>query len=161
MNSGKPQDVIVRNRRVAIVKELANEWIAALPPGRNSGSLTHREDTKLRTKLSRKLRLHALDSSGEVPDPEEAMCVYGSTIVNVFPAHMRQARCREIDSRTGHHAVLDRNVFEMMILNLGCGFNFDQSPALVFATMQHIDAHENTAVLERTFEDRRNFPVRN
>ena len=56
---------------------------------------------------------------------------------------MRQARCREIDSRAGHHPVLDRNVFEMMILNLGCGFNFDQSPALVFATMEHIDAHEN------------------
>ena len=53
--------------------------------------------------------------------------------------------------------MLDRNVFEMMILNVGRGFNFDQSPALVFATMEHIDAHENAVVLKRAFKDRRDF----
>jgi len=26
--------------------------------------------------------------------------------------------------------------------------------------MEHINAHEHAAVFERTFEDRRNFPVR-
>jgi len=87
------------------------------------------------------------------------MRVYGSTIVSIFPVHMRQARCREIDSRAGQHPVLDCNVFEMMILNLGCGFNFDQSPALVFATMEYIDAHENAIVLKRAFKDRRDVSV--
>jgi hypothetical protein len=49
--------------------------------------------------------------------------------------------------------VLDRHVFEVVILDLGCGFNFDQSPAFVFATMEHIDTHENAIVLEGAFED--------
>jgi hypothetical protein len=109
--------------------------------------------------LNRKLGLESLNLPGQVPDPEEAMCVYVSTIVNVFPVHMRQTRCRDIDSRTGDYPVLDRNVFEMMILNLGCGFNFDQSPTLVFATMEHIDAHQNAIVLKRAFKDRRDVAV--
>jgi hypothetical protein len=67
---------------------------------------------------------------------------------------MRQARRREIDSRAGHHPVLDRNVVEMMILNLGCGFNFDQSPALVFATLQDIYPDEDSIVFEDSFKDR-------
>ncbi len=120
----------------------------------------HGKNTKFCAQLNRKLGLQSLNSPGQIPNPEEVMRIYGFAVVNVFPVHMREARCREIYSRAGHDPVLDRNVFEMMILNLGCGFDFDQSPALVFATMEHINAHENTAVLERTFEDRRNFPVR-
>ena len=96
---------------------------------------------------------------GQVPNPEEAACVDGATLIHVISTHMRQARCREIDSRAGHHPVLYRNVFEMLILNVGCGFNFDQSPALVFATIEHIDAHENAIVLKRAFKDCRDVSV--
>ena len=39
--------------------------------------------------------------------------------------------------------MLDRNVVEMMILNVGCGFNLDQPPALVFATMENIYSDED------------------
>jgi hypothetical protein len=72
---------------------------------------------------------------------------------------MRQARCREIDSRAGHHPVLDRNVFEMMILYVGRGFHFDEPPSNIPTSMQNIDAHENAIVLKRAFEDSGDFRV--
>src|SRR5271167_3057443 len=80
-----------------------------------------------------KLGLQSLNLPGQVPNTEEAACVDRAALIHVISTHVRQARCREIDSRAGHHPMLDSNVFEMMILNLGCGFNFDHSPALVFA----------------------------
>ena len=46
MNSGKTQNVIFRNRGIAMIKKLASEWIAAVPSSRNVGSLRHCEDTK-------------------------------------------------------------------------------------------------------------------
>src|SRR6266699_4743595 len=42
MNSGEAQNVIVRQWRIAMIKKLASEWIAALPSSRNVGSLRHR-----------------------------------------------------------------------------------------------------------------------
>jgi len=55
---------------------------------------------------------------------------------------------------------LDTNVIDVLFLDGCCGLDFNETPPTVFATMEHINAHENTAVFERTFEDRRNFPVR-
>ena len=46
MNSGKTQNVIFRNRGIAMIKKLASEWIATLPSSRNVGSLRHCEDSK-------------------------------------------------------------------------------------------------------------------
>jgi hypothetical protein len=110
--------------------------------------------------LNGKLGLQSLNLPGQVPDLEQTVYVNGAAIVHVFPVHVRQARCREIDSRAAHHTVLDRDVAHVVILYVGRGFHLDETPSTVPATMEHIDAHENTAVLERTFEDRRNFPVR-
>ncbi len=58
-----------------------------------------------------------------------------------------------------HHPVLDRNVAEMVILNVGRGFDFDETPSTVPATMENIDAHENAIVLERALKDRRDVSV--
>ncbi len=46
VDSGKSQNVIVRNRGIAMIKKLASEWIAALSSSRNVGSLRHCEDSK-------------------------------------------------------------------------------------------------------------------
>src|SRR6266576_1440231 len=46
MDSGESQNVVVRNRGIAMIKKLASEWIAALSSSRNIGSLRHREDSK-------------------------------------------------------------------------------------------------------------------
>src|SRR5271170_7967669 len=134
-----------------MIEKLADEWLAALPSRRNVGSLRHREDSKFRAELSRNFGLQFLNLRGQVFDLEETVYVDGSALIDVIPVHVRQTRRRQIDSGAGHHPVLNRNVAEMMILNLGCGFHFDETPSTVFATMEHIDAHENTAVLERTF----------
>ena len=56
-----------------------------------------------------------------------------------------------------HHPVLDRNVADMVILYVGRGFHFDETPSTVSASMQNIDAHEHAAVLEGAFKDRRDF----
>jgi hypothetical protein len=68
---------------------------------------------------------------------------------------MRQARFREIDSRAGHHSVLDRNVADMVVFNIRARFDLDEPPSTVPASMQNIDAHENAIVLKRAFKDRR------
>jgi hypothetical protein len=67
--------------------------------------------------LNRKLWLQFLNLPGQVPDLEKAMRVDSAGLIHVISTHVRQARCREIDSRAGHHTVLYRNVFEMIVLN--------------------------------------------
>ena len=57
-----------------------------------------------------------VSTSGQVPNPEGAACVDSAALITVISTHMRQRRCREIDSRAGHHPVLYRNVFEKMVL---------------------------------------------
>ena len=47
VNSGEAQNVIVRKRGIAVVKELASDWVAALRTSSDSGRVTHSEDTKL------------------------------------------------------------------------------------------------------------------
>src|ERR1700728_1468712 len=46
MNSGKTQNVIFRNRGIAMIKKLASERTATVPSSRNVGSLRHCEDSK-------------------------------------------------------------------------------------------------------------------
>jgi hypothetical protein len=41
----------------------------------------------------------------------------------------------------------------------GAEFHFDQAPALILKTLQHVNADENFAVLERTLKYRWNFRV--
>src|SRR5271155_5051724 len=67
MNSGKPQNVIFRNRGIAMIKKLASEWIATVPSSRNVGSLGHCEDSKFCAQLNRKLGLQFLNLPGQVP----------------------------------------------------------------------------------------------
>jgi hypothetical protein len=56
--------------------------------------------------------------------------------------------------------MLDRNIIDMVILYVGRGFHFYETPSTVPASMQNIDAHEHAAVLEGAFEDCRDFAVR-
>src|SRR5579864_364537 len=46
MNSGKTQNVIFRNRGIAMIKKLASKWIATVPSDWDVGSIGHREDSK-------------------------------------------------------------------------------------------------------------------
>jgi hypothetical protein len=153
MNSGKTQNVVVRNRGIAMIEKLASEWIATVPSSRNVGSLRHCENSKFWAQLKRKLGLQSLNLPGQVPNPEEAACVDRAALIHVISTHVRQARCREIDSRTGHHAMLDRNVADMVVSNIRGRFDLNEPPSTVPASMQNIDAHEHAAVLECAFED--------
>ncbi len=56
--------------------------------------------------------------------------------------------------------MLDRNVTDMVVLNIGGRFDLDEPPSTVPATMQNIDAHEHATVLEGAFEDCGDFAVR-
>jgi hypothetical protein len=47
VNPREPQDVIFRERRIAVVEELAGDWLAALPSSSNVRGQGHSEDTKL------------------------------------------------------------------------------------------------------------------
>ena len=47
MNSGKPQNMVAGKGSIAVVKELAGDWLRAVPSCRNFGSLIHLEDTEL------------------------------------------------------------------------------------------------------------------
>ena len=95
----------------------------------------------------------------QVPNLEEAACVDRAALIHVISTHVRQARCREIDSRAGHHPVLDRNVFEMVVFDIRARFDLDEPPASVLTAVEHIDAHENAIVLKGAFEDRRDVSV--
>jgi hypothetical protein len=53
--------------------------------------------------------------------------------------------------------VLHRNVVQMMVFNSRGRFDLDQPPALVLATLEHIDSDENVSVLECAFEYRWNL----
>ena len=55
--------------------------------------------------------------------------------------------------------MLNCNIIEMMILYVGRGFRFDETPSTVLAPMQNIDAHENAIVLKRAFKNRRDVSV--
>src|SRR5208283_2175743 len=157
MNSRKPQNVVVRNRLIAVIEELTSDWVAALPSGGDVGSLRHFEDTKLSAKLTRDFRLQALDLAGQVPNPEETVHIDGAARIDVFPAHMRQARCRQIDSGASHHPVLDRNVVQMVVSSIRGRFDLDEPPTSVLAALEYIDSYENVPVLECAFEDRWNL----
>jgi hypothetical protein len=102
----------------------------ALWTSSDSRSFGFLKNTKFGAKLSRKLVLHSLDSPCQVPDLEEALGVYGSAFVNVFPVYMRQAGCGEINPRAGNHPVLDRNVVEMKFL-LGATKNLMHSASKI------------------------------
>ena len=71
-----------------MIEKLAGDWVAALSSSSNYGGIRHCEDTKLRAKLRRKLRLQFLDSSGQVPDLEELVCIYPAALIDVFPVHV-------------------------------------------------------------------------
>jgi hypothetical protein len=103
--------------------------------------------------------LRSLDLPGQVLDPEEAVYVDAAAIMDVISAHVRQARCRQIDSGADHHPVLDRNVVEMVIFDIRGRFDLDQPPALVLAALEYIDSDENVPVLECALEDRWNLRI--
>ena len=84
----------------------------------NVGWLRHGEDSELGSKLERHLRLQLLDSPREVPDLEESLRVNVLPIEHVATVDMSQARRYHIQPRTRHNAVLDRDVFQMMIPNV-------------------------------------------
>ncbi len=88
------------------------------------------------------------------------MHIYCTTLIDVIPAQASYARRRQINSRTAHHTVLDRNVADMVVFNIRSRFDLDEPPSTVPAAMQNIEAHEHTAVLKGAFEDSGDFAVR-
>ena len=74
---------------------------------------------------------------------------------------MRQTRCRQIDSRAGQYPVLDRNVVQMVVSYIRCRFDFYQAPTLISTPLQYVNSDENSSMLERSFEDGRDFWVFN
>jgi len=73
---------------------------------------------------------------------------------------VRQTRRRDIDSGASYYPMLDRNVVEVIHLNVSCGFNLNQPPSLISTALEYIDSDEYAMVLERAFEDRWNFRIR-
>jgi hypothetical protein len=88
VDSGKSKDVIVGKRRIAVVKELAGDWLGAMPSNSDSRSFGHLKNTKLGAKLSRKLVLHSQDSPSDIPDLEETVWVDAAAFIHVFTINM-------------------------------------------------------------------------
>ena len=55
--------------------------------------------------------------------------------------------------------MLDCNIIDVVVFDIGCRFDLDQPPAVIWTTVEHIDSDENAPVLERTLEDRRDFRI--
>lgn len=55
---------------------------------------------------------------------------------------------------------MDTNVIDVLFLDGCCGLDFNETPSTVPASMQNVDAHQDTAVLEGTLEECRDFWVR-
>ena len=79
---------------------------------------------------------------------------------DVVSIDVRQARRSQVQPGSGDHAVLDRHVLKMVVLEVCGGLDLDQTPSAVPAALKHIHAHEHAAVLESALEDRRNLWVR-
>ena len=142
-----------------MVEELTSDWVAALPSGGNVRSLRHGEDSEFRPKLGRNFGLRSLDLAGQVPDSEETVHIDGPALVEVFPIHVRQTRCRQIDSGADHHPVLNRNVVQMVVSSIRGRFDLDEPPALILKALEYIDSDENVPMLECAFEDRWNSRI--
>jgi len=103
--------------------------------------------------------LRSLDLADQVPDFEETVHVDGTALIDVFPVHVRQARCRQIGSGAGHHPVLDRNVAQMVVSSIRGRFDLDEPPALILKALEYIDSDENVPMLECDLEYRWDFRV--
>jgi hypothetical protein len=117
--------VIFGKRRIAVVEELAGDRMSALWSGGNLGILRHPKGTKLGAKSSRELGLQSQHSPSQVSDLEEAVYVYLTALIDVFPVHVRQTRCRHTHAGAGYHPVLDRHVIQMVVFDICGRFDLD------------------------------------
>ena len=139
--------------------ELAGDGIGAVPTGSDVRCFGHGENGELRPKLERQLRLQPLDSPRQVSDAEESPRVDVAARINIIPVDVRQTADATSSPAARNDTILDRDVFEVLILHVGGGLDFDQTPAPVAPPMQDVHSHEHAVVLEHSLEDRRNFWV--
>jgi hypothetical protein len=88
--------VIAGSRKIAVVVELACDGIGAMGTGSNVWSFRHNENTKLRPKQESELRQKPLYLPREVSDLEESPDIDGTTLKNMVPIHVGEARGSQV-----------------------------------------------------------------
>jgi len=71
--------------------------------------------------------------------------VAGTALEHIVPVDVHEAGRCQVQSRPGNDAGLDSDVVEVMILQVGCRFDLQQTPSIVPSALQYVHPHEHAA----------------
>ena len=156
MDSGYIADVVIWERGIAAVVELARDRIGAMGTHWYWRRLRKSQYSKFRPEQESELRLEPRDSPRQVSDLEEPTHINGAALKHIVSIDVGEARGSQVEPAARNDAVLNRHVIQMVLFEVCRGLDLDQTPSLVSPTLQDIHPYKHTTVFKRSFEDGRN-----
>jgi hypothetical protein len=122
--------MVLRDRTIALIKELTCVWLAAVGARRDLRRSVLPQYLLLNLQQFWEIVAQPRDAPGEIFDGEQFPQIMLLSTKNVFAVEVHYAGGGNVDTASPEYVALYRDIVEIVLLAVDRRFHFDKSPAV-------------------------------